>query len=168
MKKQQKKILLVGDFGVGKSSLMERFVNQRFSEDYKSTIGVVINKKEIFSSNGTLGLLIWDVAGERDVSQIPASYFLGSSGILYVFDLSRPETWAGLDHRIKAVEEKAKMPENSGNIVLVANKSDLCDDDTLESVVSNMSPQVDIVTSAKTGHGVEEAFLLLADRITTH
>ena len=88
----QKKILLVGDFGVGKSSLVERFVHNRFSHEYQSTIGVVISKKTLSIENTELKLMIWDVAGSREISEVPASYYLGCAGILFVFDLTRKET----------------------------------------------------------------------------
>ena len=100
MAKFQKKILLVGDFGVGKSSLVERFVYSRFSEEYKSTIGVVISKKEVEVDGQLVKLLIWDVAGSREIAEVPASYYRGCSGLLYVFDLTRPETWQGLADRL--------------------------------------------------------------------
>ena len=92
----QKKILLVGDFGVGKTSLVDRFVHNRFAEEYKSTIGVVVSKKELQIDGKDLKFLIWDVAGERDMSEVPASYYLGCSGVLFVFDLTRAETWSGI------------------------------------------------------------------------
>ncbi|MBX2870367.1 MAG: GTP-binding protein [Acidiferrobacterales bacterium] len=165
MNSVQKKILLVGDFGVGKSSLVERYVNDRFSEEYKSTIGVVIQKKSVEIDGEMLNLLIWDVAGSREIAEVPESYYLGCSGILYIFDLSRPETWAGLRQRLATVCGKSKIEQGSNRLMVIANKSDLCDENNLKHVLSEVEVQVDVVTSAKSSLNVDEAFMELSRRI---
>ena len=162
---QQKKILLVGDFGVGKSSLVARFVHNRFSEDYKSTIGVVINKKSVEIDDEPLNMLVWDVAGSRDMTEVPASYYLGSSGILYIFDLSRPETWAGMAARLKTVRQKSKMSDESDCLLVIANKSDLVNKAELEQILNEVGVRVDVVTSAKDSLNVDEAFSELGRRM---
>ena len=88
-----KKVLLVGNFGVGKTSLIRRFVNNEFSEDYISTIGVRVSTKEILINNQPLKLLIWDVAGTQNDEKVPKAYFLGASAAMFVFDLTREETY---------------------------------------------------------------------------
>lgn len=157
----QKKILLVGDFGVGKSSLVERFVYNRFSEDYKSTIGVVISRKEVVVEGNEIKFLIWDVAGSREVNHIPASYYRGAAGLLYVFDLGRPETYADLSGRL----DKVRSNTDSEPLLVIANKSDLCDEDSLRDILASVDAPVDIVTSARDNRNVEQAFHELARRI---
>jgi len=157
----QKKILLVGDFGVGKSSLVERFVHNRFSEEYKSTIGVVISKKELTIKGQDLKLLIWDVAGERKTAEVPASYYLGCSGLLYVFDLTRAETWSGMQERINVVRSMSK----TDNVLVIGNKSDLCDQSQIERTLGEVGVQVDAITSARDNNNVEQAFHELGRRI---
>ncbi len=157
----QKKILLVGDFGVGKSSLVERFVYSRFSEEYKSTIGVVISKKELNLEGLVLKFLIWDVAGEREISEVPASYYLGCSGLLFVFDLTRPETWVGMSQRLETIRQMSK----SDNIIVVGNKSDLCEPSQIEQVLDKIGVRVDAVTSARSDDNVDRAFHELGRRI---
>jgi small GTP-binding protein len=157
----QKKILLVGDFGVGKSSLVERFVHSRFSEEYKSTIGVVISKKEVEVDQQPVKLLIWDVAGSREMTEVPASYYLGCSGLLYVFDLTRPETWQGMSARLNTVREMSK----TDNILLIANKSDLCTREQIEQTLAEVNLPVDAVTSARKDDNVDQSFHELSRRI---
>ena len=157
----QKKILLVGDFGVGKSSLVERWVHNRFSENYHSTIGVVISKKEITVNDVELKFLIWDVAGSREISDVPKAYYLGCSGILYIFDLTRPETWENLAERLNVVRELS----NCENLLVIANKSDLCNSEQIKEVLANVNIAVDIVTSAKDDSNVEAAFQQLGINI---
>jgi len=91
-----KKVLLVGSFGVGKTSLITRFVNNEFSEDYISTIGVRVSTKEIQINNEPLKLLIWDIAGTQKDEKIPKAYFLGASAAMFVFDVSREETYVNI------------------------------------------------------------------------
>ena len=157
----QKKILLVGDFGVGKSSLVERFVHNRFSQEYKSTIGVVISKKELTIDGQNLKFLIWDVAGERNISEVPASYYLGCSGLLYVFDLTRTETWSGMQARLNDVRSMSK----TDNVLVIGNKSDLCDQTQIEHAMAAVGVKVDSITSAKENDNVDQAFQELGRRI---
>lgn len=161
MAKFQKKILLVGDFGVGKSSLVERFVYSRFSEEYKSTIGVVISKKEVEVDGQLVKLLIWDVAGSREIAEVPASYYRGCSGLLYVFDLTRPETWQGLADRLNTVRAMSQ----TDNILIIANKSDLCSREQIEQILASIDLPVDVVTSARDNDNVEQSFYQLTRRI---
>ncbi len=144
---------------------MERYVNDRFSDEYKSTIGVVIQKKSVEVEGEAINLLIWDVAGSREIAEVPASYYLGCSGILYIFDLSRPETWAGLKQRLAIVCEKSKFEQGSDRVLVIANKSDLCDENNLKRVLGEIEVPVDVVTSAKSSLNVDEAFTELSRRI---
>src|SRR5512147_1281675 len=88
----QKKVCLLGDFAVGKTSLVRRYVEGRFDDKYLSTIGVKISRKTLARSTGTLNLLIWDLAGSDEFNTIAPSYLRGAAGALIVCDLTRPET----------------------------------------------------------------------------
>lgn len=89
--KISKKVILLGHFGVGKTSLVKRFVVQKFSEEYQTTIGVKINKVVIGDHH--LTMILWDIEGGKSQQHLPPSYFAGAHGIIYVFDLTRPSTW---------------------------------------------------------------------------
>jgi len=82
-----KKVLLVGNFGVGKTSLIRRFVNNEFSEDYISTIGVRVSTKEMNVNNQSLKLLIWDVAGTNNDEKVPKAYYLGASAAMIMIKM---------------------------------------------------------------------------------
>ena len=73
-----KKIILIGNIGVGKTSLIQRFVHQKFSEEYLSTIGVKVDKKMVQINNRLLSMLIWDVAGDASQKNLNPNYLLGS------------------------------------------------------------------------------------------
>ena len=152
-----KKILLVGNFGVGKTSLIRRFVLNEFSEDYISTIGVVVSKKIVTYNNEQIKLMIWDVAGTSGNEKIPKAYFLGASAAMFVFDLSRAETYVTIEENINMVKELSGLNQ----ITVVGNKKDLLSDNELENVIKNISVAIDLITSAKENDNVENAFLQL-------
>ena len=152
-----KKVLLVGNFGVGKTSLIRRFVLNEFSEDYISTIGVRVSKKVVVYKNETIKLMIWDVAGTNGDEKIPKAYFLGANAAMYVFDLSREETYLTIDENLKMVKELSGLPQ----VTVVGNKKDLLSVADLEALLQNIKVNVDLITSAKEDENVEDAFMKL-------
>lgn len=149
-----KKVILVGHFGVGKTSLVRQFVHQKFSDNYLTTIGVKIDKKVVTVDQKEVNIVLWDIAGEDAMKKIPASYKLGAHGILYVFDVTRPTTYKDLDQHIS--ELRMTLPD--APLVKLANKSDML----TESMKSDLTKELDfsevLFTSAKTGENVEAAF----------
>lgn len=168
----KKKICLLGAFAVGKTSLTERFVNGRFEEKYLTTVGVRISQKVMppiqAPGAGRMvqhAFLIWDIAGLEKFDHVADNYFRGASGALAVADLTRPETIEDLERfgaRFLSVNPEAKL-------VLIGNKDDLFDGDrgTLGRLkgLSREYATACLLTSAKSGAGVEEAFLELSCRI---
>jgi len=150
-----KKVLLVGNFGVGKTSLIRRFVLNEFSEDYISTIGVRVSKKIVEYNNETIKLMIWDVAGTKGNEKIPKTYFLGAKAAMFVFDLSREDTYESLEDNLAMVKELSGLSD----ITLVGNKKDLLSSNELEHVINQIDVKIDLVTSAKENENVEDAFI---------
>ena len=150
---------MVGLFGTGKTSLIQRFVHSRFSERYLSTVGVKIDRKDLAVDGESLTLILWDLAGRDGFEDITPSYLRGSHGILYVADGTRRETWEQLGElRTLAREAAGDVPS-----VLAINKADLADQWALaRGEEQKLAAEWDLVrTSAKSGDGVEEAFLIL-------
>jgi hypothetical protein len=160
----QKKICMVGVFGTGKTSLVQRFVYSKFSEKYHSTVGVKIDRKEVVVSATEVNLLLWDLAGQDKFQNIQASYLRGSSGIFYVVDGTRRETLTDLgDLRALVRETLGPVP-----CVVAFNKADLADEwqiaDAEIYALGGEGRHV-LRTSARSGAGVDEAFLWLAARM---
>jgi len=155
------KIVLVGAFGVGKTSLIRRFVENSFSQEYLSTIGVSISKKTI----GNATIMIWDIEGHTEFKPIYKQYLLGAKGFIIVGDLLRDETIAQITNHIKLCHEVVK----DAPICIALNKSDMPHNlNTKElSNIKALSPSVIEVlkTSAKSGDAVEELFLKLNEKI---
>jgi small GTP-binding protein len=156
-----KKVILTGSFGVGKTSLFNRFIYQQFDDKYITTIGVKINKKEVTIGDKELSMILWDIAGEVSQEKVPMSYFLGTSGIVYVVDLSRPMTLRNMKNDIDFLRDK--LPNCS--LVVVGNKRDLVTDEQLEQIKNEMTETLDFATSAKTGENVEAMFMELGKRL---
>jgi small GTP-binding protein len=152
----QKKICMVGLFGTGKTSMVQRFVNSMFSERYLSTVGVKIDRKAMQVDGADLTLVLWDLAGRDGHEDITTSYLRGAHAILYVADGTRRETCDQLPELRALVRGSAgEVPE-----VLALNKSDLQERWILAPGDEQaLSKAFDLVrTSAKTGDGVEEIF----------
>ncbi|NJL00527.1 MAG: GTP-binding protein [Spirulinaceae cyanobacterium RM2_2_10] len=168
-----KKLCMVGDFGVGKTSLIRRFVERQFSDRYLSTVGVKISRKTMTiadSERGTqdLKLLIWDIEGQTKFKAIAPSYLQGASGILAVADLTRQET---VEHLADHIRNFLAINQH-GFIAVALNKADLIDREELAQIrnlLEQPSEQVIGVyqTSAKTGESVDTIFEHLTKRIWT-
>jgi small GTP-binding protein len=160
-----KKICLVGDFGVGKTSLIRRFVEQQFSDQYLSTVGVKISRKTLESVN--LQMLIWDLEGHTKFKAIAPTYLQGGSGAVIVADVTRQETVERISEHIKLFSSV----NPKGSIALALNKSDLVEEEKLTKITHlvqlQYSAQVLGVyqTSAKTGSYVDEIFNKLGESI---
>jgi small GTP-binding protein len=159
----QKKICLLGAFGVGKTSLTQRYVSSIFSDKYLTTVGVKIDKKTLEVGATPVSLVIWDIAGEDEVSAVRTSYLRGAAGYLLVVDVTRAQTLE------VARNIQARVATEIGDIpfLCLLNKIDIEPWDIAESRIEEVRQAGWTVerTSAKTGAGVEEAFAELAKRI---
>ncbi len=153
-----RKVILIGKFGVGKTSLVRQFVYNKFSEDYMTTIGVKIDKKVVLVKGVEISMLIWDIAGETTQDKVPSSYKLGAHGVLYVFDLTRPTSYENLQTEI----QQLKMTLPNVPIRILANKSDLLQPEDYAKIISGLNIQNIAHSSAKTGENIEKTFLDLA------
>ena len=160
----QKKICMLGATGVGKTSLVSRFVLSMFSDTYLTTIGVKVDKKTLSVDGADITLMLWDIYGEDEFQTVRTSYLRGAAGYILVADGTRQRT---LD-TARELQSKAMAVVGNVPFVLVLNKSDLAgewrvDDRALWKMAEDGWTLVK--TSAKTGAGVEEAFLKLTTKV---
>ena len=158
----QMKVCMLGSFGVGKTSLVQRFVKSIFSEKYHTTLGVKVDKKELQVGGQDVTMMLWDIHGEEAVKKVKMSYLRGASGYLLVVDGTRKETIdVALELRQRVSDEIGLLP-----LVFVLNKADLVDDweitNSVEQQLKAMGFPV-LRSSALSGEGVELAFSLLAE-----
>jgi small GTP-binding protein len=162
-----KKVCLLGDMSVGKTSLVRRYVEERFDDKYLSTLGVKVSRKEvdIQSPQGLtrLTILLWDLAGGlgNDAATLAPSYLRGAAGAVLVCDLTR----AGTLDSVLSYARQLHAVSPSAVLLLAANKEDLADRHQVTSAdvaqVAQALNTVSVPTSAKTGAGVETLFLTL-------
>ncbi len=160
------KVCILGDFAVGKTSLVRRFVDEAFSERYLTTVGVKIDTKTVHPEGAEpIKLVLWDVAGADELSALQTSYVRGSAGFILVCDLTRRETLT------TATKLKSEVAAQFGPVpwCLFANKNDLTEEREIDDMaLSELTEDGWIVhtTSAKTGFNVESAVLALASRLS--
>lgn len=164
----EKKILLLGDAAVGKTSLIRRFVVDRFADSYIATIGTKTTRKTMYLNYAKsdltvqLNLSIWDIIGQKGMERTHKVYFPGTEAAIFVADLTRPDTFDSLGEWAAAL--KGVCGDVSG--VVAANKVDL----TGMAAVSDAQAEAAargvgygwLKTSAKTGENVEQAFRSVA------
>lgn len=156
-----KKVILIGNFGVGKTSLIRQYVHQKFSEDYLTTLGVKIDKKVIALENAEINIIIWDIAGEVSQTKVPKSYYLGAGGIIYVLDVSRPSSFQYVKEDVDYVN--SVLPNIP--MCIAANKRDLINDEEFKLLPTLLPVVPDFYTSAREGYNVENLFKSMAEKI---
>jgi len=173
LKEIQKKVILIGDGAVGKTSLIRRFVVDKFDDKYLLTIGSKITAKALeINNNGNtvyLKLQIWDILGQKGYTKLHHSTFKGTDGVFLVADITRRSTLESL--------ERYWIPEvqnivNNVPFLILANKSDLIEKAEFdEEELRNFSSKYRVpfyLTSAKSGDNVNRAFEVLGSRMIRH
>jgi len=159
----QKKICMLGSFAVGKSSLVKRYVDNTFSDNYVTTIGVQIAKKKLTVRETDISLLVWDVYGEDNTQKVLPSYLRGLSGYVIVVDPSRPESFTSAFSLHQLVEETTGPKP----FVLALNKSDIREKWRINGELEELQNAAysTVETSAKSGSSVTELFEELANAL---
>lgn len=159
-----RKVCMLGDFGVGKTSLVARFVRNTFSEKYLTTIGAKVDSKVVdLSEAGEVKLVLWDIAGRSNLDALNRSYLRGAAGLLLVADGTREASLrTALD---LLMQSREVLPD--AQVVLLVNKLDIVEHWEIEPQTLTQLRQTLPVheTSALSGAGVEQAFVDLGRRL---
>ncbi len=157
----QKKICMIGDFSVGKTCTVARFVRQTFSDKYLTTVGVKIDTKILqWPNDAEVKLILWDIAGNDKLTTASTSYLRGAAGYLLVVDGTRLPTWESA----KRLHTEVTRQIGDKPFLVLLNKADL--KEQWEIKQADVDPQLKqgwkmLKTSAKTGENVEKAFEVL-------
>ncbi len=162
-----KKICMLGSFGVGKTSLVRRFVYNEFQECYQSTLGVQIHKQSICIGENPgyqFNFILWDIAHIEKFDSVIKNYFHGAHGAVVVFDVTRTQTFEQVDSYLKPF--LATNPQSK--LIFVANKIDLIEpsDHIMEQLlqISKAYRGPFVQTSAKENRNVETVFTRLGEQ----
>ena len=163
MRALSKKIVMMGSFAVGKTSLVRRFVHDAFDDAYLSTLGVKVSKKTVTLSDARLMMMLWDISGREGFEHLRASYLKGAGGALLVADVTRPRTFETIAAEARSLHEVAGPVPT----VIAVNKSDLVpavSKAEIDAIAGRLGAPW-LPTSALTGDAVEQAFSMLGRAI---
>ncbi len=164
------KICIVGDFGVGKTTLLHQYLERRFTPNVASTIGsnFFVKRLKIPNVEGIITLQIWDLAGQQHFKWVRQEFYKGAKGIVFVFDVTNRKTFESLPNWREEVEKVI----DGFSSVLVGNKADLIEnehgvieEEELENLRIHLSANEYFETSAKSGNNVKEFFLKLISQM---
>ncbi len=160
------KLLLIGDSGVGKSSIVLRFADDTFTDSYISTIGVDFKIRTITIRNKIIKLQIWDTAGQERFRTITTSYYRGAHAIIIVFDITDKLTFDNVENWLENINLYAN---NNIQKILIGNKSDLKMDrnlnqDLINSLINNYQLKY-IETSAKNDYNINLIFEEISNQL---
>eukprot|EP00747_Dinoflagellata_sp_TGD_P184176 gnl/TRDRNA2_/TRDRNA2_39577_c0_seq1.p2 gnl/TRDRNA2_/TRDRNA2_39577_c0~~gnl/TRDRNA2_/TRDRNA2_39577_c0_seq1.p2 ORF type:complete len:204 (+),score=50.08 gnl/TRDRNA2_/TRDRNA2_39577_c0_seq1:104-715(+) len=160
------KLLLLGDSAVGKSSLLMRFCEQRFDTNFVLTIGVDFKWKQVERNGKKLKLQVWDTAGQERFRTITPAYYRAAMGVVITYDITDRASFQHVEYWMEQLDQHG---DEGVQRILVGNKQDLedCRKVTVEEgeALAKRFNMPFFETSAKTGVGVDEGFLKIADQV---
>jgi Ras-related protein Rab-1A len=162
------KIIVIGNYQAGKTSLVEKYVNDNFNANQRTTIGVDFRVKYLEYDNKLIKSYIWDTAGQERFMTIVSSYYRTINGAVLEFDLNDADSFIALNAWMRELENNKSSTDV--NVILVGNKCDIekdevTDEDILEFMKESVYPISYIKTSAKTGHNVSKVFETLVQNM---
>ena len=164
------KILMLGDSGVGKTSLLVRFSQDNFTPSYITTIGVDIINKKLNIGNYIVNLKVWDTAGQERYQTFTKQFFQNVDGVVLVLNLLSLESFEKLEKWLALIRNHEQNQEQTLELIVAGNKCDCNEDERLvkltdiETFVQEQQLEY-LETSAKTGYNVEKLFKTLTKKI---
>ena len=163
------KVVLVGESGVGKTSIITQFIDQTFQEDQQSTTGGTFSTKSVICDNGnTLKFEIWDTAGQERYRSLTKMFYKDANAAVLVYDITRKDSFEELQNYWSQQIKESSPP----NIILAiaANKSDLINQEAVEEEkareFANELGAIFVSTTATTVESINELFIEIAKKYT--
>jgi len=161
------RLILLGDAGVGKTSIMEKFAKNKYEDTKATTIGIKYETKIIKCKDKSYKIHLYDTAGQEKYKSIISSYYRLGKGFFVVFDLTSESSLNSVQNWIKEIQEKS--PEPDPIIIILGNKNDLenirISEDIIKKKLENYNNKIYIETSAKANTNITHAFEQMIDLI---
>ena len=162
------KLILIGNSCVGKSSIIQRYIQKTFNDEYTCTIGVDFFMKTLDINDNLIKLQLWDTAGTEKFKSITTGYYRGANAAFVVFDLTSRISFESVSEWIQNYYNYSN-PNSEKNVVLIGNKGDLkenreiSDEEINKFAINNNIKYFE--TSAKNGNNIEECFYYIAEKL---
>ena len=162
-------ILLIGDSSVGKTSLIQRYANGIFKEEYLATVGLDYYTKQEMINNINVLVKLWDTAGQERFKALTPNYFRNAEGVVLAYDVTNSESFENLKFWINSIKSNLGEKNIFIPIIIIGNKIDMEDMRDITKEDANKFAKENnykyFETSAKTGEGVDEAIRDLVNQV---
>ena len=162
-------LLVIGDTSVGKTSLITRYTNGTFKDEYLATVGLDYYSKEEIINNKSINIKIWDTAGQERFKALTQSYFRNAEGVMLAFDVTKSESYDNLKDWIVSIKKNLEGKNIFLPLIIVGNKIDMEESREVEKESAEQFATENnykyFETSAKTGEGVDEAVRDLINQV---
>ena len=162
-------ILIIGDSSVGKTSLLTRYTNGTFKEEYLATVGLDYYSKDEIFNNKTINVKLWDTAGQERYKSLTQSYFKNAEGVIVAYDITNTESFDNLKFWINSIKTNMENKNVFIPVIIIGNKTDM--EESREIMTEDAEKFAEenkykyYETSAKTGEGVDKAIRDLINQI---
>ena len=162
-------ILIIGDSSVGKTSILTRYTNGTFKEEYLATVGLDYYSKDEIFNNKTINVKLWDTAGQERYKSLTQSYFKNAEGVIVAYDITNTESFDNLKFWINSIKANMENKNIFIPVIIIGNKTDM--EESREIMTEDAEKFAEenkykyFETSAKTGEGIDKAIRDLINQI---
>lgn len=162
-------ILIIGDSSVGKTSILTRYTNGTFKEEYLATVGLDYYSKDEIFNNKTINVKLWDTAGQERYKSLTQSYFKNAEGVIVTYDITNTESFDNLKFWINSIKTNMENKNVFIPVIIIGNKTDM--EESREIMIEDAKKFAEenkykyFETSAKTGEGIDKAIRDLLNQI---
>lgn len=166
---QAKKVVIIGDSGVGKTAIMNRYLYDKFDGESMPTIGSSMQSRQVeVPGEGTIKLTLWDTAGQEKFRSLARMYFQDAEAALIVYDVTYPESFEAAKTWVKDLKENSNVEDMV--LAIIGNKSDMMDKYAVQledahTFAAAVGAEIVKETSARDNNGVNEVFQLVAAKL---
>ena len=160
------KIIIIGESGIGKASLLKRFVENKYAKQHYATIGINFKTKSLYINNQNIKIKIWDTAGQERFNYISTQFYMNADGLVFIFDLTNRSTYNKLRNWMEQIFSNIKQEEMG--FVLFGTKCDMESREVTQEMGKKLAEEFKVSyfeTSALTGQGIKEGFEYLIEDI---